>query len=140
MVVHKETLEFRTVGEGTILDLTDKVERFVRRTGVTDGIVCCFAEGATAALTVIEFEEGLLEDLPAMLERIAPKGMEYAHHRTWKDGNGHSHVRASLIGPDLTIPVRNGAPVRGRWQQIVFLELDVRPSRDRKVHLTVIGE
>jgi secondary thiamine-phosphate synthase enzyme len=140
MVVFKDTLAFRTSGEGTILDLTSKVEECVRRSGIGIGMINCFAEGATAALTVLEFEEGLLEDLPAMLERIAPKGIDYAHHRAWSDGNGHSHVRASLIGPDITLPVRDGALVRGTWQHIIFLELDVRPYRDRKVHLTVIGE
>ncbi len=140
MVVFKETLVFQTAGEGTILDLTTRIEECVGRSGIDDGIVSCFAEGATAAMTVLEFEEGLLEDLPAMLERIAPKGIDYAHHRTWNDGNGHSHVRASLLGPDITLPVRDGAMVRGKWQHIIFLELDVRPSRDRKVHLTVIGE
>ena len=140
MVVFKETIFFRTSGEGTILDLTSKVEECVRRSGTNIGIVNCFAEGATAALTVLEYEPGLLEDLPAMLERIAPKGIDYAHNRTWSDGNGHSHVRASLIGPDITLPVREGTLVRGKWQQIIFLELDVRPTRDRKVHLTVIGE
>lgn len=139
MAVFKDTLVFRTSGEGTILDITSRVEDCVRGSGIVNGVVNCFAEGATAALTALEYEEGLLEDLPAMLERMAPKGIDYAHHRRWKDGNGHSHVRAAIIGPDITIPVRDGALVRGTWQHIVFLELDVRPSRDRRVHLTVIG-
>lgn len=140
MTVHADRISFRTSGEGDIPDITEKVERIVSRSGIRTGIVSCSVAGATAALTVIEYEPGLLEDFPAMLERVAPKGMEYAHHRTWNDGNGHSHVRASLIGPDITMPVREGKMVRGTWQHLVFLELDVRSSRDRDVHVTVIGE
>lgn len=139
MVVHAESIAFKTHGEGEIPNITDRVEEIVERSGIKTGIVSCSVAGATAALTVIEYEPGLLEDLPAMLERIAPKKMEYAHHRTWNDGNGHSHVRASLIGPDITMPVRDGKLVRGTWQQIIFLELDVRENRDRHVHVTVIG-
>jgi secondary thiamine-phosphate synthase enzyme len=140
MTVHAETISFRTAGEGEIPNITDDVEKIVSRSGVNTGIVSCSVAGATGALTVIEYEPGLLEDFPAMLERVAPKGIDYAHHRTWNDGNGHSHVRASLIGPDITMPVRNGKMVRGTWQQMIFLELDVRKSRDRVVHVTVIGE
>ena len=140
MAVHAESILFRTNGEGEIRDITKDVERVVDKAGIRTGIVSCSVAGATAALTVIEYEPGLLEDFPDLLERVAPKDIEYAHHRTWNDGNGHSHVRASLIGPDITMPVRKGSMVRGTWQQIVFLELDVRESRDRAVHVTVIGE
>ena len=140
MTVFTEEITFRTTGEGEIVDLTDRIEDIVARSGIGDGIVSSSVAGATAALTVIEYEPGLVQDFPAMLERVAPKGMEYAHHRTWDDGNGHSHVRASLIGPDVTSPVRGGKLIRGTWQHTVFLEFDVRPSRDRKVYVTVIGE
>ncbi len=140
MVVHAESIAFKTQGEGEIPNITDRVEKIVEGSGIKTGIVSCSVAGATAALTIIEYEPGLLEDLPAMLERIAPKNMVYAHHRTWNDGNGHSHVRASLIGPDITMPVREGKLVRGTWQQIIFLELDVKENRDRHVHVTVIGE
>jgi secondary thiamine-phosphate synthase enzyme len=140
MTVYCDNIEFRTTGEGQIIDITDRIEAIVRRSKIKTGIVSSAVAGATAALTVIEFEPGLVEDFPAMLERVAPKNIDYAHHRTWADGNGHSHVRASLIGPDITSPVRNGEIVRGTWQHTVFLELDVRPARDRVVHVTVIGE
>jgi secondary thiamine-phosphate synthase enzyme len=140
MTVHTEEIKFRTTGEGQIIDITDKIEAIVGRSGIRTGIVSSSVAGATAALTVIEYEPGLVEDFPAMLERVAPKNMDYAHHRTWDDGNGHSHVRASLIGPDINSPVRDGRLVRGTWQHTVFLELDVRPTRDRIVHVTVIGE
>jgi secondary thiamine-phosphate synthase enzyme len=140
MTVHSGEIAFKTHGEGEIPNITDRVEDIVSRSGIQTGVVNCSVAGATAALTVIEYEPGLLEDFPAMLQRIIPKNIEYAHHRTWNDGNGHSHVRASLIGPDITMPVRNGKLIRGTWQQIIFLELDVRSSRDRKVHVTVMGE
>jgi secondary thiamine-phosphate synthase enzyme len=140
MAVHADIISFTTGGEGEIPNITDRVEEIVERSGIKTGIVSCSVAGATAALTVIEYEPGLLEDFPAMLERIAPKNMDYAHHRTWNDGNGHSHVRASLIGPDITMPVRDRKIVRGTWQQLIFLELDARSSRDRQVHVTVIGE
>lgn len=140
MGVHTEEFSFRTGGEGEIIDITERIETIVERSKIENGIVSSSVAGATGALSVIEYEPGLLEDFPAMLERVAPKGIDYAHHRTWNDGNGHSHVRASLIGPDLTMPVRNGKMVHGTWQQVIFLELDVRPSRDRTVYVTVIGE
>lgn len=140
MTVYTDEITFRTTGEGQIVDITDKIEAIVQRSGIKTGIVSSSVAGATAALTVIEFEPGLMEDFPAMLDRVAPKGIEYAHHRTWDDGNGHSHVRASLIGPDITLPVRNRKLIRGTWQHTVFLELDVRPTRDRVVHVTIIGE
>ena len=140
MTVHTEEIKFRTTGEGQIIDITDKIEAIVQRANIKTGVVSSSVAGATAALTVIEFEPGLVEDFPAMLERIAPKAIEYAHHRTWDDGNGHSHIRASLIGPDINSPVRDGKLIRGTWQHTVFLELDVRPTRDRSVHVTVIGE
>ena len=140
MAVYTEEITFRTKGEGQIIDITDKIETIVQRSGIRTGVVSSSVAGATAALTVIEFEPGLIEDFPAMLERVAPKGIDYAHHRTWDDGNGHSHVRASLIGPDLSSPVRDGKLIRGTWQHAVFLELDVRPTRDRVVYVTVMGE
>ncbi|MBN1390281.1 MAG: YjbQ family protein [Candidatus Thermoplasmatota archaeon] len=140
MTVYTDEIRFTTRGEGEIVDITDRIEAVVARSGIRTGIVSCSVAGATAALTVIEYEPGLIQDFPAMLERIAPKDIEYAHHFTWNDGNGHSHVRASLIGPDVTSPVRGGKLIRGTWQHTVFLELDVRSSRDRVVHITVIGE
>ena len=109
MAVYTEEIEFRTTGEGQIVDITDRIEAVVKRSKIKCGVVSSSVAGATAALTVIEYEPGLVEDFPAMLERVAPKDMEYAHHRTWDDGNGHSHVRASTVGPSLALPVLGGA-------------------------------
>jgi len=95
--------------------------------------------GATGAVTTIEYEPGLLKDLPAILERISPKGMEYEHELRWHDGNGHSHCRASILGPSLTVPFVDKKLTLGTWQQIVFVELDVR-SRNRKLIVQIIGE
>ena len=140
MAVYIEEIKFKTTGEGQIVNITEKIEAIVKRSKIKPGIVSSSVAGATAALTVIEYEPGLLEDFPDMLERIAPKNIEYAHHKTWDDGNGHSHIRASLIGPDINSPVRNGQLIRGTWQHTIFHELDVRSTRDRVVYVTVIGE
>ena len=139
MVVYTEEISFRTTGEGQIVDITDDIETIVGRSGIRTGIVSSSVAGATAALTVIEYEPGLIEDFPRMLERIIPKGIDYAHHRTWDDGNGHSHVRHALLGPSLTIPFEDGRMTLGTWQQIVFIDFDSRP-RVRSVVVQVIGE
>ena len=139
MSVQTDEISFDTKGEVDIKDLTDRVERIVERSEIKTGLVHCFVAGATGAMSVIEFEPGLLEDFPRMLERIAPKDIEYMHHLKWNDGNGHSHVRATLIGPEVSLPVRNGKMVRGTWQRVIFIELDVR-NRSRKVLVTVYGE
>jgi secondary thiamine-phosphate synthase enzyme len=102
-------------------------------------VITIFVSGSTGALTTIEYEPGLVVDFPNMLDRIAPKDVEYAHEKMWHDGNGHSHVRASLIGPSLTIPFKDKKLLLGTWQQIVFLELDTR-SRNRNLVLQIVGE
>jgi secondary thiamine-phosphate synthase enzyme len=104
-----------------------------------NGIVTIFVSGSTAAVTTIEYEPGLRTDFPIMLNRIIPKDIEYKHDETWHDGNGHSHVRASLIGPSLTVPFKDRNLILGTWQQIVFIELDIR-SRERRITLQIIGE
>ena len=139
MSVYTDEISFDRQAEVDIINITDDVERIVLKAGIETGLVHCFVAGATGAMSVIEFEPGLVEDFPAMLERIAPKAMEYAHHRTWNDGNGHSHVRATLIGPDISLPIRSGKMIRGKWQQVIFLELDVR-NRSRVIYVTVTGE
>ncbi len=98
-----------------------------------------FNVGSTAAIGAIEFEPGLQQDLPALLRRLIPPGRDYAHEQTWRDGNGHSHLQATLLGPSLSVPVRDGQPVLGDWQQIFHIECDVRP-RKRTVVVTVLGE
>ena len=139
MTVVTEQLSIRTRGEGDILDVTSDVAEAVAKSKLQNGVVTIFVPGSTGALTTIEYEPGLLNDLPASLERIIPKNMVYEHERRWHDGNGHSHIRASIIGPSITIPFVNGELTLGTWQQIVFLELDVH-SRNRNLVLQVIGE
>ena len=132
-------VEVNSRGEGDMTDITSEVQRILESTGVRDGIVTLFVAGSTGALTTIEHEPGLLKDFPAMLERIAPRQINYEHEKMWHDGNGHSHVRASLIGPSLTVPFRDRRLSLGTWQQIVFVELDTRP-RTRQIITQIIGE
>ena len=139
MVIITKTLVFQTKGEEDIVDITDDVIQAVNETKLDNGIVTIFVPGSTGALTTIEYEPGLLIDFPRSLDRISPKGLFYEHNKRWHDGNGHSHVKASLIGPSLTVPFVDRTLSLGTWQQIVFLELDVR-SRRRKVLLQIIGE
>jgi secondary thiamine-phosphate synthase enzyme len=139
MAVHKSTIDLSTKGEVDMLDITDEVAGIVQSSGIKDGAVTVFVAGSTGAITTIEYEPGLLSDIPRALERLFPKGMEYEHHLRWGDGNGHSHVRAAFMGPSLTVPLSDGGLVLGTWQQITFVELDVR-QRTRKIIVHVIGE
>lgn len=139
MTVKTKQLSIHTKGEGDILDVTGAVAEAVVETKLKNGIVTVFVPGSTGALTTIEYEQGLLKDFPNLLERIAPKNLVYEHEKRWHDGNGHSHVRASLIGPSLTVPFANGRLTLGTWQQIIFMELDVR-SRVRNLILQIMGE
>lgn len=132
--------ELRTRGELDIVNITGEVERIVSKTGIKNGIVNVFIPGSTGAVTTMEYEPGLLKDLPNALERIAPRNAVYEHEKTWHDGNAHSHLRASIIGPSITIPIKDGALRLGTWQQLVFVELDVRPSRRRRLVVTLLGE
>lgn len=135
------TYEFRlrTKGEGDVLDVTDRVAEAVSRSGVKEGIANAFVAGSTAAVSTMEYEPGLIEDLPRMLERIAPRSEVYKHHLRWGDDNGHSHVRATIIGPSVTVPISGGRPLLGTWQQVVLIELDTKP-RERRLIVTVMGE
>ena len=139
MAVSTITVQIKSRGENDIIDITDQASKAVKESKKENGIVTVFAVGSTAAITTIEYEPGLKSDFPNMLSRIAPKDIQYRHDNTWHDGNGHSHVRASLLGPSLTIPFIEGNLTLGRWQQIVLIEMDTTP-RDRKVVLQVIGE
>jgi len=131
--------EVSTNSENEMIDVTTDVSEAVASSGLASGTATVFVVGSTAAVTTIEYEPGLIKDFPAMLGRVAPKGIEYEHQKRWHDGNGHSHVKASLIGPSISIPFVDGKPVLGEWQQIVVLELDVRP-RKRKVVVQIIGD
>jgi secondary thiamine-phosphate synthase enzyme len=134
-----KNIQLKSKGETDIIDITDHVSRAIEESSVSNGIATVFVAGSTAALTTIEYEPGLKHDFPQMLSRVAPKDIVYEHDNTWHDGNGHSHVRASLIGPSLTIPVVGGKLTLGTWQQIVFLEMDTRP-RNRNVIVQMLGE
>ena len=139
MTVLTEHISVKTKGEVDIIDLTDKIEGAVENSGLSKGIVTIFVPGSTGALTTIEYEPGLLQDFPAALERIAGRDIIYEHEKRWHDGNGHSHVRASLLGPSLTVPFNDNKLILGTWQQIIFVELDVR-SRARNLVVQIIGE
>jgi secondary thiamine-phosphate synthase enzyme len=138
-MVHQEQLSFDTTGQRQMDDLTDRVTAIVGRSGINTGMFQVFCVGSTAAVGAIEFEPGLQRDLPEMLDRLIPPSRDYGHEQTWHDGNGHSHLQATLLGPSLSAPVADGKPVLGTWQQIIHLECDVRPRR-RTVVVTVMGE
>jgi len=139
MSVLTRYLDLRTKGELDMIDITEYVSKALSEANVKNGIVTIFVPGSTGALTTIEYEPGLLKDFPDMLERIAPMNIPYEHEKRWHDQNGHSHVRASLIGPSLTIPFKDKKLTLGTWQQVVFVELDVH-SRSRKLVLQIMGE
>jgi len=138
MVVTRE-ITLNTRGECDIIDITPAIEQEVAKAGMAKGVVTIFVAGSTAGLTTIEFESGVLADLQGMWERIVPKDITYAHDRRWGDGNGYSHVRASLLGASLTVPFSNNRLMVGTWQQIVLVDFDNRP-RSRQVILQIMGE
>jgi secondary thiamine-phosphate synthase enzyme len=138
-VVATERIEVRTRGEGEVIDITREVGRAVARSGVTNGIATVFVVGSTAGVTTVEFEPGLVTDLGTLFERIAPRNMGYAHNARWGDGNGHSHVRASLLGPSITLPFSQGRLLLGQWQQVVLIDFDNRP-RQRELVVQVVGD
>ena len=122
-----------------MIDITTKVEDAVRKSKLGTGICTVFCPGSTMSVTTIEYENGLLNDFPAAMERIAPVDAVYQHHLRWKDGNGHSHIRASIIGPGLTVPFVNKQLTLGTWQQIILVDFDNR-ARNRKLEILIIGE
>jgi secondary thiamine-phosphate synthase enzyme len=138
MAVRTVRRSVATRGHGEILDVTPEVAEAVRASGIADGIATVFVTGSTAALTTLEFEPGLVHDLRAAFERLYPRDMEYRHHERWGDDNGHSHVRASMLGPSLVVPVSGGKLTLGTWQQIVLVDFDTRP-RSREFLVQVMG-
>lgn len=133
----RTTFTVTTREEGDICNITPEVQRAVQKSGIDNGIVHLFVTHSTAALTTIEYEEGVLADLLRALSVLAPDDIPYAHDRAWGDGNGRSHVKAAIVGPSLTMPISDGVLVCGTWQQIVLLELDVRKGRTRSIICTV---
>lgn len=143
-MIHKlsayhETISVKTRGDCDMIDITQSVEDTVVKSKLNTGICTVFCEGSTGSVTTIEYEEGLLQDFPAAMERLAPSDAVYEHHLRWHDGNGHSHIRASVLGPSLTVPFVNGRLTLGTWQQIVFVDFDNRP-RNRKLEVVLIGD
>lgn len=138
-MVYQQNLTISTSGHGTMHDLTDLVAQVVSTSGMQTGIAHIFNVGSTGAIGVIEFEPGLERDLPEFLDRIIPPSRHYGHEQAWHDGNGHSHLQASLLGPSVTIPVSKGKLVLGTWQQIFHLECDIK-ARQRQVVVTLTGE
>ena len=138
-MIETSELTFKTRGAGDIIDLTDKIKGAVRDSGVTSGTITAFVPGSTAGLTTIEFEPGLLKDVPELMEKLVPSDRSYQHDETWHDGNGFSHLRSALIGPDITVPFAAGKLLLGTWQQVVFLEFDNKP-RSRRIIVQIIGE
>jgi secondary thiamine-phosphate synthase enzyme len=139
MKISTQTISLSTRGNTDILDISEKVQEIVSRQGLSVGNVTLFVVGSTGGLTTVEYEPGLLKDLPEAFERVAPSGRRYHHDDTWGDGNGHAHVRASLLGPSLVVPFSGGKLLLGTWQQIVFIDFDVRP-RKREIVVQIIGE
>ena len=138
-MVKTQTLSLSTHGNADCQDITGQLSRAVANSGIKSGIVTVFCPSATSALTTIEFEAGAIGDLRRLLDEIIPPAREYAHNARWDDGNGHSHVRAALLGPSLTVPIVDGQLTLGTWQQVIHLDFDVRP-RQRELILQVMGE
>jgi secondary thiamine-phosphate synthase enzyme len=139
MKVITKMVQLRSSTENDIINVTEQTSDALKESGLQKGIITVFIAGSTAAITTIEYEPGLKHDFPKMLSRIAPRDIQYNHEDTWHDGNGHSHVRASLVGPSLAVPFSNGDLILGTWQQIVVIEMDTRP-RERILTLQILGE
>ena len=139
MTIKTFSISLSTQGNADIRDITDQVIRHVLQSGLKDGAATIFCPSATSALTTIEYESGALSDLRRLFEEILPANREYAHNERWHDGNGHSHVRAAILGPSLTIPFVDGQLTLGTWQQVIYVDFDNRP-RQRKLVVQLIGE
>ena len=139
MKTKTERIQIETSGEVQIIDITIQVQALLTKSNLNDGLATVFVPGSTATVTTIEYEPGLIADIKKALERIAPKDGHYEHDQRWHDGNGHSHVRAAFLKPSVTIPFSNATLMLGTWQQLVFIELDVRP-RNRTIVVQLIGD
>ena len=139
MAVRTESISLSTRGNADIQDITDQITNAVSKSGLSSGTATVFCPSSTSALTTIEFEGGALSDLRRLFDEIIPVNREYAHNERWHDGNGHSHVRAALLGPSITIPFADGQLTLGTWQQIIYVDFDNRP-RQRQLIVQLIGE
>jgi secondary thiamine-phosphate synthase enzyme len=138
-VTYQDTITIRTTGHGHMQNITESARKIVTRSGIKTGVAHIFGVGSTGAVGAIEFEPGLRADLPAILDQLMPAGLNYGHQQAWQDGNAHSHLQSTLLGPSLTVPVADGTLVLGTWQQIFHLECDIK-ARERTIIVTVIGE
>ena len=139
-MVKTEQITVKTKGNCDIINLTEQVQDFIGHSGIKEGTVTVFNVGSTGAITTTEYEPGLVNyDIKAMFDKIAPANGSYEHEKTWHDDNGHSHVRASLLGPSLSVPVIDGKLTLGTWQQIILVEFDTRP-RNRKIICQIVGD
>ena len=139
MTVKTSSISLSTQGNADIHDITDQVARSIQQSELKDGMVTIFCPSSTSALTTIEYESGAVSDLRRLFDEIISQNREYAHHERWHDGNGHSHVRAALLGPSLTVPFVDGQLTLGTWQQIIYVDFDNRP-RQRKLVVQLMGE
>ncbi len=139
MQVYREEIALSTQGQTDVLDITAHVREAVRASGVAEGMAVVFTPSSTSAITTLEYEPGCVQDLRRLMEEWIDSRRDYAHNRRWGDGNGHAHLRAAMVGPSLALPVHQGEPELGTWQQIVFVDFDVRP-RQRRVVVQVVGQ
>ncbi len=138
-MTHQQTIILPTTGHGDMHDITDSINQIIQQSNIKTGIAHIFNVGSTAAIGTIEYEPGLKSDLPSALDRLMPPDGDYGHEETWHDGNGHSHLQASMLGPAITVPVTGAKLVLGTWQQIFHLECDIKPHT-RKIIVTLTGE
>jgi len=139
MTIKTTSVRLNTQGNTDVHDITDEIAQAVAQSGLGAGTVTVFCPSSTSALTTVEYEPGALSDLVRMFEELVPSNREYAHNATWDDGNGHSHMRATLLGPSLTIPFVDGRLTLGTWQQIIYVDFDIRP-RHRELVVQIAGE
>ena len=139
ITIKSDTIVISTKGHCDVIDITEQVGTSVKHSLISDGTVILFVVGSTAGLTTIEYEPGLIQDIKDSFERIAPQHAAYHHHERWGDDNGHSHVRAALLGPSITVPVINAELALGTWQQIVLVDFDTR-GRQRKILVQITGK
>jgi secondary thiamine-phosphate synthase enzyme len=138
-MIETHRLRIDSRGRNDVIDITGRVAEIIRKSKIANGVACVFVTGSTAALSTLEYEPNLIEDIKRALERIAPENAKYDHHETWNDDNGSAHVRACLMKPGLTVPFENKKFLLGMWQNIVILDFDTKP-REREIILTIIGE
>ena len=139
MTTANDSITLKTSARDEVIDVTEKVREIVSKSNIREGLACVFVVGSTAAVTTVEHEPGLVTDMRGAMDRLYPKSIDYEHHQRWGDGNGHSHIRASFVGPSLTVPIVDGNLVLGTWQQIVFLEFDNKP-RTREITVQIVGD